>query len=375
VNLVEGGVSEVEGRKQRLVCVLCPGDLEHAGGIGRMLGYLFEAWRLEDRPPPVRLIDTRGPRHIVFAPLYFAWALLQITGLALRGRVALLHVNLASRGSALRKLVVTGLARSLRVPVVIHLHGAQFDIFFRSLPAPGRGAMRWMFRRASRIIVLGEAWRDFVISEIGVPGDKVEIIYNGVPEPKSVRAKRPSSAPLEILFLGRLGARKGVPELLKSLSAPEVTRQSWRATLAGDGEVDFFRAEVERLGLSDRIRLTGWLDQRKVSELLGEADIFVLPSYQEGLPVAVLEALASKVAVIATPVGALPEILTNEESALLVSPGNVDELTRALDRLLADAALRSRIAAKGHEIFDQHFNVSRVARSFSEVYAAVGKLA
>ena len=368
-------MSETDDHQRRLVCILCPGDLEHAGGIGRMLGYLLQAWQHSDDAPPVRLIDTRGPRHIAFAPLYFALALAQITGLAARGRIALLHVNLASRGSALRKLIVCGLARILRIPVVIHLHGAQFDIFFRGLPAPGQRAVRWMFGTAERVIVLGEAWRSFVVSEVGVPGSRVEIIYNGVPAPRRVRSRREPSAPLQILFLGRLGARKGVPELLAALASPEVRRLPWHATLAGDGEVEFFGHEAARLGLAGRVRFTGWVDQQKVGELLAAADIFVLPSHQEGLPVAVLEALANEVAVVTTPVGALPEILEDGQSALIVAPGKADQLAAALQRLIADSALRERIAAGGHAVFRQKFDVARIARAFSGVYDAVARAA
>jgi glycosyltransferase involved in cell wall biosynthesis len=263
--------------------------------------------------------------------------------------------------------MITALAGVLRVPTLIHLHGAQFDLFYRGLSRPGRAAARWMFGRASRVIVLGASWRDFVVSEIGVPSGRVQIIYNGVPAP-SVGAVRRTGNFCQVVFLGRLGARKGVPELLQALASADVVDQPWRATLAGDGDVEWFRDEVQRLGLNGRVQITGWVSQQKVSELLEQADIFVLPSHQEGLPVAVLEALAHKVAVIATPVGALPEVLVDGTSALMVAPGKVGELAAALSRLISDPTLRARIAEGGHALFREQFDVSQMARAFSGAY-------
>lgn len=337
-----------------------------------MLGYLFQAWAVTDDPPDYKLIDTRGSSHVLISPVFFLITLAQVIFLTATGMVSIIHVNLSSRGSTVRKFFFCVVAYISRTPFVIHLHGSMFDVFFRTLPSIGRFLVRWMFARATRVVVLGERWRDFVTSEIGVTRSRIEVIYNGVPRPVAMPDQGPSTpSPCHILFLGRLDRRKGVPELLSALAHPALRDLSWRATLAGDGVVDAYRRQAAELGLADRLTFPGWLDQRQVEGLLREADALVLPSHHEGLPVAVVEALAHRVATITTPVGALPEFLVHEKSSLVVTPGDPEELAGALSRIITDRALRDAIAKGGYDVFTRHFDISKTAEAFARVYLSV----
>lgn len=360
-------------RAERLVCILCPGGLEHSGGIGRVMGYIVDSWAHDPSGPASTVVDTRGTSHIALAPIQFACALATIGVLAARGRVRLLHVNLSSHGSTVRKALVMALAGALRLRSVVHLHGSRFDVFYRGLPSIGSRVVRWMFLRADRVVVLGQYWRDFVVTEIGVPEARVETVFNGVPDPGPPPDDRLRSAPERardphILFLGRLGERKGVPELLAALEILAAEGRWWHATLAGDGPVEEYRNKVRLAGLQERVTLPGWVDRSQVDDLLRDADIVVLPSHQENQPISVIEGLAHRVAVVTTLVGSLPDILQDEETALTVAPGDVPGLSGALRRLLEDPLLRSRIAGKGHEIFSKRLDVRIAAARLSRIY-------
>jgi glycosyltransferase involved in cell wall biosynthesis len=163
------------------------------------------------------------------------------------------------------------------------------------------------------------------------------------------------------VFLGYLGARKGVPELLEALASPALRALPWRATLAGDGLVDEFRARAHALGLKERVTFPGWLDQPSASALCAGADILVLPSHGEGLAMSVLEGLAHGLAVVATPVGAHAEVIEPETSGLLTPPGDVPALAAALARVIADPALRQRLRAGARERFLDRFEVTSYA--------------
>ena len=357
---------------QRVVCILCPGTTAQAGGIGQFVANLETV--LPQIAPGLRfeVVDTRGSQNIVLAPLFFIRALARITWLGLTGRLGLLHVNLSSHGSTVRKLAVTLLAALLRAPIVLHLHGSRFDRFYRGLPGPAAALVRWMFRRACHIVVLGHTWRRFVIDELHALPDKVEVIANSVFAPAE-NSRPVRNGVQHLLFTGRLGDRKGVPELLAALATPALAELDWHATIAGDGDVARFREIAQRAGLGDRVAFPGWVDRPTVNRLLATATVFILPSYAEGLPMSVLEALAHGVPVVATPVGALPDFLSDGNSALLVPVGDAEALAQALAALIRDPALQERLSTGGHAVFRERFDIAKVARRFCVVYHRCGR--
>jgi glycosyltransferase involved in cell wall biosynthesis len=149
-----------------------------------------------------------------------------------------------------------------------------------------------------------------------------------------------------ILFLGRIGDRKGVPQLGDAL-ARMLPIANWRATIAGDGALELARQRAVELGLADRVALPGWADADAVAALIADADIMVLPSFEENLPMSIIEGMASGLAIVATPVGAVEDIVSDGETGLLVPAGDVDALAAALTRLVTDPALRQRLGAAG----------------------------
>jgi len=152
-----------------------------------------------------------------------------------------------------------------------------------------------------------------------------------------------------------------VPELLEALASPALAGLPWRATLAGGGPVEEFRARAAALGLAERVAFPGWIDQAAASALCAGADIMVLPSHAEGLAMSVLEGLAHGLAVVATPVGAHAEVIEPEKSGLLTPPGDVAALAAALARVVGDPALRERLGAGARQRFIDRFD----ARSYS----------
>jgi glycosyltransferase involved in cell wall biosynthesis len=356
------------GPPQRLVAVLCPGTplSGRTGGIGTSLGNLLAELGASAPDIVPLLIDTRGDGHIALSPFFLARAAARIAGSA--RRLALLHVNMSGHGSAARKTLLVNLAATLRIPVLVQLHGADFDSFYRGLPAPARAVLRRTLARADHGVVLGEHWRRFIIEEIALPPGRVSVIANGVPRPAP--APRPHGPP-RLLFLGRLEPRKGVAELIDALGTPALRERGWAATLAGDGDPSPYMAQAERLGIGARLSFPGWVGPEAVARLLRAAHCLLLPSHAEALPMAVIEALAHGVPVVTTPVGALPDYLQHEGSALFVPPGDVATLAAAIERLLDEAALQAALAEGGRAVFARHFDIAAVAAQIAGLYRAI----
>ena len=345
--------------------MLVPGGLEHAGGIGRWAGYLQESWDRQHLQPPLEIVDTRGYGHAGHALSAFARSLLRLCRFRAAGWRGTVHANLSKHGSTVRKIMVSHLAALTGTRLVIHLHGSGYDAFFAGLPELLQRRVVALFRRADRIVVLGRSWADWVTATTGVPPERVTILYNGVRRPE----RQPRAAgPCRILFLGRLGTRKGTPELIDALASPALARHEWHATLAGDGDLDGARTQIARNGGGERITLPGWLDAEAAAALMARADILVLPSHAENFPISIIEALAAETAVVATPVGATPELLQDGVSALFVPVGDVAALAAALARLIDDPALRRSIAAAGHAVFTEHLEIDALARRLAALH-------
>ncbi|SDS16036.1 Glycosyltransferase involved in cell wall bisynthesis [Friedmanniella luteola] len=324
------------------VVVAAPLGRGGAGGIDRLMDSIADRQEVLGPGGVVTTFrPTRGQGPIVWAPVVLLRFLVRLVVDRSRGRVDLLHINLASHGSTYRKLVVARVARSLGIPYLIHLHGARFHHFLGGAPSFVRRRVRLMFAGAARVVVLGEVWRCFVAEEMPEVAGRVVVLPNATPTPTLAHVP---SRTVRFLFLGRIGERKGVPQLLEALG--RLPRESgWRATIAGDGDLSTARARVVELGLQERVELPGWVGPDAVASLLAASDVLVLASYDENLPMSVIEAMAAGLAVVTTPVGATRDLVVDGETGLLVPPGDVGALTAALQRLLDDPALRRRLGA------------------------------
>jgi glycosyltransferase involved in cell wall biosynthesis len=363
------------------VLVLCPGGLEHGGGIGRQMGYFLAAVPQTAERPAYRVIDTRGPWFLGSARwrtplsvLYLLSAASRIAWAGIAGQASVLHVNVTGRGSTLRKLVLTAIARLVALPYVLHVHDYNYAMDVRARRARMQRRVHGMFAAASQIIVLGTEAEGTLREALALGNAPILVLPNAVPDPHPApmaAATLTPAGPLHLVFLGYLSARKGVPELLEALASPAMGALSWRATLAGGGPEHEFRAHAAALGLGDRVVFPGWIDQPAVSALCAAADILVLPSHAEGLAMSVLEGLAHGLAVVATPVGAHAEVIEPEQSGLLVRPGDATALAAALIRVIDDPVLRERLRTGARKRFLDRYDIRSYAVCLARLHAGL----
>ncbi len=343
--------------------------LGRKGGMDRIADLITE--RIEAQPDlgiQLTRLTTRGSGGILTGAFIFASALVQFCIAAFRGQVDVLHLNVAAHGSAYRKLLLARIARRLNIPYVVHLHGSRFREFWSSLSPRARRPVDRLFQESSKIIVLGRFWAQFVTEMLPSVEGQIAILPNAT-MPISQKPSRPEGTPVRISCIGELGARKGTPQLIDALGLL-AKRDGWKATIAGNGDVDGSRARARSLGLADLVEIPGWIDAAGVKALLDQTDILVLPSFAEGLPMAILEGFAHGIAVVATPVGAIPEVIDHERNGLIVPVGDVDALADAMRRLIERPELRFRLgeaARRDHaDRYDINIFVTRLAAIWYE---------
>ena len=274
----------------------------------------------------------------------YCLALWRLCWWSLRRRGRIVHVHATVRGSMLRKSFVVLLAKALRRRVVLHMHSGPGDLVAEHAKLGSRriALFRLMFRRADVVLAVSAASAEALEELYRVSG--VVVVPN--PAPAAPDAPLDRGAPPLALYLGGFANPvKGGEKMLAALALPELAELD--AVLAGPGELP----EEGRALLAARpqIEWRGWLEDAEREAALREAAIFVLPSTSEGLPMALLEAMAWGRAIVATAVGGVPEVLSDGENGLVVPPADPPALAAALARLAADAGLRARLASAARE--------------------------
>lgn len=357
-------------RARRYIFLACPWGAK-GGGMFKVADYLIQSQESIFTVHSAELVslDTRGDASALSSLWVLTKALLRVVRGRASGRLAGVHVNMAERLSLLRKGAIVVACKLLGIPVVLHLHAAQLHAFFPQLPRPLQALTRWVFTLPECCIVLGTEAENFVIKQLRVPESRVEIVINGVPAPTVPRRNRSAGAVHRLLFVGNLFERKGVTDLLNAVALLRLKDLHIELVFAGGGDVQAYTAKAAALGLEKRVMFVGWSTQTEVARLMAQADILVLPSYDEGLPLVILEALANGVAVVCSPVGEIPSLLCHDVSACFVQPGDVNGLSATLQRVLEQPGLMNLLERNGKTLYLEKFSMPQFFSSIARIHA------
>ena len=281
----------------------------------------------------------------------------------------IVHIHSAAYISFFRKSVVFWLARVWRRPVIWHLHTPNNDFcdFFGSNHLSGRYG-RWVLGKVNRVVVLSESWRPLVAPYVA--DSRLKVILNPIPDMDCDEVVRSSRRHVRILYLAHLIQRKGYPLLIRAFADLYHEDRGCKLVFAGSGETKEAQELCRKLGIEEAVEFLGWIKEPRRTDELRAADIFVLPSYQEGLPMGVLEAMAFGLAVVTTPVGGICDVVKDQKNGILVTPGNIEELQRALFDLVMDPEKRQRLGARARKDVGS-FTAKNIAEKWLELYREV----
>ncbi len=283
-----------------------------------------------------------------------------------RSNHTIAHIHTCSGLSFFLDSLLMLLAKAKGVKGVLHIHGAKFDEFLDDLTPIKKKLAFWFLRIADAVVVLSEEWRNTL--EARVSGAKYIVIANGVPIPKVSSAIIASSS-IRVLFLGNLCQRKGVWDLL---TVAEKLPSGIKIFLVG-GEEDIgigkkIKTHIADNQLTEKIEWMGTSVGKEKLRWFIDTDIFILPSYAEGLPISLLEAMAYAMPVITTPVGGIPSVIQHMKNGVLVQPGDAEEIMEAILLLSNDLDLRQHLGAAGRETCVNFYGVEKAASCYIELY-------
>jgi glycosyltransferase involved in cell wall biosynthesis len=261
-------------------------------------------------------------------------------------------------------------AMMARVPVVI---GTEVNIYERKRTLHAR-AERWLMRDTDAVVASAESVRDFYIEQVEADPSKVEVIYNAVDwaqleasvsrDEMRASVDVPAGVPL-LTIIARLTEQKGHRILLDALSRPDLAHAY--LMVVGDGPLrEALERQASDLGLSPRVRFLG--ARRDLGNILGATDVFVMPSFWEGLPLAMVLAMGAGLPVVATRVAGIPEVVQDGVTGLLVPPGDSVELGAALSRVVNDDTARGLLGQAARAFVRPRFGVDGYVQSVTALY-------
>ncbi len=304
------------------------------------------------------LIASNDEASIVKRVIMAVTSLFKITRLIIQGKVSICHLHGSYKGSIYRKSAFLFVCRLLGCKVIFHLHGSEFAKIYENSGSLYKYLVRYVLDNANCVFVLSSYWKSYIKTLSHNP--EIRII-NNFPSPVFEKLYEDrnfsTNATTELLFLGKIGQRKGIYDLVDAVDILKSRGvKGFRITVGGNGEIDKLKTLISKKGLGNFFNVIGWVSGNQKHDLIKGSDLLLLPSHNEGLPIAILEALSAGLAVLSTNVGGIPDAITDDRYGLLVEPGQPKDLANAISRYLNTEGLVESVARNARKLYDSNYS-------------------
>ena len=333
--------------------LMCGSELTVKGGMVSVIkNYLaYDKWNDYN----IIYVPTHTEKNKLVVSIYFLFAYLKIVILAIRGKISVAYLHTAEKGSFYRKAIIVRTLKKMGIPTIMHHHAAEFEAFYSNLSEKGKKYVNDTLTLTDINVVLSKSLISMITQK--APNANVKVLYNAV---KCYPNKPYNKNGKTVLFLGRLGKRKGVYDLLQVIVKLDKKIDSdIKFALCGDGEIEEVKVKVKELGIEHRISYVGWIDGEQKATFLSDTIINVLPSYNEGLPMTILETMAYGIPNISTSIASIPEVLMDGSNGFLIIPGDVEALEKKLEKLLNDNELRYKFSEESWKLINDKFALEK----------------
>ena len=293
----------------------------------------------------------------------------QIIYIIRKKKIDIVHVHMAERGSVFREGFVILLAKILGCKTLIHMHGATIEEWYKKQNFLIKKLTERIFCLADRMVVLGENWKPFIISVMGEKNkNKVVVLHNAVSVPDCNKYNFDSK---NILFYGMLIQRKGIDDLLQAFaSIVNEIPEDIMLTLYGDDHdsEEKIQDKINRYKLQERVHYMGWLTKDNRADVFRNTIVNVLPSYNEGLPMTILESMGYGIPNISTSIAAIPEALVDGINGFLIKPGDIDKLAAKIKEIVCYKDIRGKMSYEAYEMAKNEFSFEIHTKKLIEIY-------
>ena len=348
------------------ICMVGP-DPKVMGGVASVVsGYLNSSMVREF---DLKYISSHKDGSKLKKLMVAAIAYLTFIWMCIFNRPDIIHIHSSFGASFYRKMFFIIIGKWFSVPVINHIHGAEFDEFFTNASERKKRLVAKIYKKCDVIIVLSREWKNKLKSEI--KGLDIRVVENFSIVPDDLTA--PENRENIILFLGYIGKRKGVydiPDVVKNVidKKPDV-----KFILCGNGEVEELRKVVKNNNLENYIELKGWINSRQKEDLLNRSKIYFLPSYNEGLPMSILEGMAYGLPVVTTNAGGISSVVSTGINGYVYEPGSILNFANSILKLLNDQNLCKVMYQNNIDKITRKYSLETNVRKISAIYNQIEK--
>ena len=297
--------------------------------------------------------------YAVYSYVFFIWYMLFVRS------VKIVHIQGAAFASFERNVFFVKVGKLFGKKIVMHMHCADFESYYN--PSKHKQRIVDTINACDLYLVLSDSWKQYFES-IGVKSNIIKVLNNTITPPVTKRVKR-STDILNLLYLGVIGQRKGIYDILNALKDnKEMFEGKVVLRIGGNQEEEKLQACINEYGLQEMVKFEGFVSGEKKIECLNWADVYILPSFNEGLPIGILEAMSYRHPIISTPVGGIPEVVKDGVNGIMVNPGNVQEIAKAISAFVGDKKLVEEYGMHSIELVKPYLPET-VFATLSEMYS------
>lgn len=342
------------------ICFLGPDYKSSKGGISSVIKIYTSLYSSS------LFIPTTGGDSIYNKLFYFVKAIILLPLYVLFKGVNIIHIHGASNISFYRKTIFIFLGKILGLRIIFHIHGGGFKEFYNN---GNSKFIHYVLKKCHLIIVLSDQWLQFFKEDLGIKNVKV---LNNVIDYPDVKKEKTTSDKIQFLFLGHIYREKGIFDLIEVINENKnFYTENIRLHIGGG----MFQTEALKIYLKENklmnvIKFHGWVTGNEKNELLNSSDVFILPSYKEGVPISILEAMSYGLGVISTNVGGVPSIVLDYKNGILIEPGNKKMIKKSIDFFIENPKKAREYGVYGRKVVEGYYP-GNIKKELKRIYKEI----
>ena len=350
---------------KKKVLIIGPSPFKSKGGMATVIQEMLESEVLNN-DFDLEMHESYRDGNVFYRLLFSIYSFIKF--LFIYKKFNIFHLHVASNGSTFRKILYAKVIKKSGKKIILHIHGGQYLEFYKNLSKKYQVRVKEFLIEADYVIALSERWKESF--EINFNLKNCVVLQNGIDIEKYEKAKKyPQKLNRKFLFLGRVIEDKGIFDLMEALSSVVKKYSDICVYVGGDGDKIKVLELIKKYKLENNFKLLGWLNEEKKIETLAKVDTFILPSHYEALPMSILEAMACGKAIISTKIGAIPEVVINNENGIVIEVGDIQKLANAMEKVSTDIEFVKKCSENNIKKIEESFSMEKMHTEIKKIYS------